>query len=458
MSSISTNLIQRLWDAIDDGIPFDGGPFRLDGPRITLPAAFDVTGLAVGAVGSAYLATARLLAARRGASTVPDVRIDSREASTAFRSESRFTPVGWERPPLWDPIAGNYQTADGWIRLHTNYPYHRAAVESLLDATDRNTVQKRVATWTSVELEQAVAEAGGAAAAMRTREQWLAMEAGTATIAKPVVATTWRKTATGATWANNAQLPFEGVRVLDLTRVIAGPVCTKFLADYGADILRIDPPGFEEVASLLPETTAGKRSAALDLNSAEGRARFDALLADADVLVCGLRADALDGLGYSDAQLRTLNPNLIITRFNAYGWDGPWRNRRGFDSLVQLSSGIAAHATDEGSAPASLPVQALDHATGWLLGAAIARALTRRLTDSQVATINASLIGTANLLFSLPQPEDEPQPESLDEIPMVERSTAWGLARVVGPAGHIEGVSPAPKYKAGPLGRHEARW
>lgn len=141
-----------------------------------------------------------------------------------------------------------------------------------------------------------------------------------------------------------------------------------------------------------------------------------------------------------------------------YRWDGPWRNRRGFDSLVQLSSGIAAHAADKESAPVPLPVQALDHATGWLLGAAIARALTGRLTNNQTATINTSLIGTANLLCSLPRPEDPPQPESLDEIPLIEHSTAWGPVRAVGPAGRIEGISPAWKHEAGPLARHEARW
>lgn len=458
MSSISTALVQRIWEAVDDGVGFEAGSLRLAGPRVTLPAAFDVTGLAIGAVSSATLAAAQLLAARRDSGTVLEVRIDSREASTGFRSEGRFTPIGWERPPLWDPIAGDYHTADGWIRLHTNYPYHRAAVETLLGARDRDTVQERVAGLSSAELEHAVVEAGGAAASMRTREQWLATEAGAATADEPAVTTIWRNAAGSARWADRVGLPFDGVRVLDLTRVIAGPVCTKFLAGYGADILRIDPPGFEEVASLLPETTAGKRTAALDLTTADGRARFDALVADADVLVCGLRADALDRLGYSDGQLESLNPNLIITRFNAYGWDGPWRNRRGFDSLVQFSSGIAANGTQEGTAPHSLPVQALDHATGWLLGAAIARALARRLADNQTAKISASLIGAAELLFSLPHPEDPAQPGSLDEVPLVERSTEWGPARAVGPAGHIHGVPQVCRCDAGPLGRHEARW
>lgn len=458
MNGIPTALVQHTWDAIADGTRRDTGNLRLTGPRVTLPAHFDVTGLAVGAVSCATLAAARFLAERQGTGTAPDVRIDSREASVAFASEGRFIPVGWERPPLWDPIAGNYRTADGWIRLHTNYPYHRAAVETLLDAADRDTVQERVASLSAVELEQAVVDAGGAAAAMRSRDQWLMTEAGAATIDAPVATTTWRDATGDARWADGVERPFQGLRVLDLTRVIAGPVCTKYLAGHGADVLRIDPPGFEEVASALPETTAGKRTAMLDLSTADGRTRFDALVADADVLVCGLRADALDRLGYDDERLRSRNPGLVIARLNAYGWSGPWRDRRGFDSLIQMSSGIAAAGADEGSAPVPLPVQALDHATGWLLGAAIARSLTRRLTENRTATIHASLIGTANLLFSLPQPEDSPHPESLEEVPLVERSTEWGRLRAVGPAGHIRGVSQAWDHDAGPLGRHEARW
>ena len=207
-----------------------------------------------------------------------------------------------------------------------------------------------------------------------------------------------------------------------MTRVIAGPVCTKFLAAYGAQVLRLDPPGFAEVPALLPETTAGKRTAALDLRVDADRRLFENLVADADVLVTGLRADALAGLGYGDGTLTAINPALIVASLNAYGWDGPWRHRRGFDSLVQMSCGIAAAGAlaagrDE---PFPLPVQALDHATGYLLAAEVGRALTRRLTRSAVSRIRASLIGTANLLWSLPRPTDLPPAPSPGDFELVD--------------------------------------
>jgi hypothetical protein len=456
------DVASRMWLTIGAGDGIADWPatqLTTTGPRTVLPAAFDVTALATGAVAVATLAAARFLAAR-GQSKQSEVTVDSRESCAAFASERLFTPIGWTRPPLWDPIAGNYRAADAWIRLHTNYASHRAAVERVLGAHDRETVQAAVAGLHAEELETAIVEAGGCAAVMHNRGQWLASAPGMATAdAPPMTVVERRSPGTGAPNAVG-QLPFDGVRVLDLTRVIAGPVCTKFLAGYGADVLRIDPPGFDEVPSLLPETTLGKRTAALDLTASGDRATFEELLAGADVLVSGLRGDALKGLGYDDEAVTAMNPGLIIASLDAYGWDGPWRNRRGFDSLVQMSCGIADDgATAAGQAePTPLPVQALDHATGWLLGAAVARALTRRLTHSMAARIQGSLIGTANLLYSLTPPSASPADPVPRNIALVDTTTVWGPAQRVPFPGRIDGVPTRWSQPAGPLGRHPAVW
>jgi hypothetical protein len=465
----------RVWE-------LTGGPreitdrLTVTGPRTFLPSAFDVTGLATAAVAAATLAAAEYLAARN-ASPVAAVTVDSRAACAAFAGEALFTPVGWSLPDPWDPIAGNYRARDGWIRLHTNYAYHREAVTRLLRADDRDAVGAAVSQWKAADLEAAVVAAGGCAAAMHDRDGWRASAPGSASAAAPALAVTagprsagpGGPTATGTKRAaaagradGPAARPYSGVRVLDLTRVIAGPIGTRFLAAYGADVLRLDPPGFAEVPAVLPETTAGKRSAAVDLTTAAGRTVFERLVAGADVLVTGLRADALSRLGYDDAALTALNPGLIITWHNAYGWDGPWRDRRGFDSLVQRSCGIAAAGAAAAGAdkPVPLPVQALDHATGYLLAAAVGRALTARLTHGAVHRIRASLVGTANLLWSLPRPADSappPMPEP-GEIPLVDTRTAWGPARRVAVPGEIDGAAPELRIEAGPLGRHEPAW
>jgi hypothetical protein len=442
-----------------------GVPARLtvSGPRTFLPSAFDVTGLATASVAAATLAAAQYRAARNE-SAVAAVRVDSRAACAAFAAEGLFTPVGWSLPDIWDPIAGNYQARDGWIRLHTNYAAHRAAVTGLLKADDRDLVLAAVSQWKAADLEAAVIAAGGCAAVMHDRDGWLVSAPGAASAAAPALAVAERplptRSGTGAARAERpAGRPYAGVRVLDLTRVIAGPIATRFLAAYGADVLRVDPPGFAEVPAILPETTAGKRTAAVSLATPDGRATFERLVAGADVLVTGLRADALGRLGYDDATLTGLNPALIIASHNAYGWDGPWRDRRGFDSLVQMSCGITA--AGGGNGPVPLPVQALDHATGYLLAAAVGRALTARLTQGVASRLLASLIGTANLLWSLPRPADlgdvppMPRPE---EFKLADTRTAWGPARRVPVPGEIKGAAPELRIEAGPLGRHEPSW
>ncbi|HEX4092847.1 MAG TPA: CoA transferase [Trebonia sp.] len=492
------DIAARVWGEVGGAAGLTGA-LTTTGPRAVLPSVFDVTGLATGSVAAATLAAAEFLAARADGPPLP-VTVDSRQACAAFAAEGLFTPIGWERPAIWDPIAGNYQATDGWIRLHTNYAYHRAAVERLLGAADRDSVAAAVARWKAEELETAVVEAGGCAAAMRTRDQWLATPAGAATAGAPLADVTERRlsadptrlgggpgsvgsgtggsgtggSGTGGSGSvgsgsvgsgmggsgSGGSLPYAGVRVLDLTRVIAGPVATRFLAGYGADVLRIDPPGFAEVPALLPETTAGKRTAALDLTAAADRAVFESLVGAADVLVTGLRADALSGLGYDDDTLAALNPALVVVSLDAYGWDGPWRDRRGFDSLVQMSAGIAAAGAAAAGAdrPVPLPVQALDHACGYLTAAAVGRALTRRLAESAVSRIRLSLTGVAGLLWSLPRPTGQPPMPKPGDFALTEADTAWGPARRVPLPGAIAGLGPRWRVEAGPLGRHQPTW
>src|SRR5215472_5228935 len=242
------------------------------GPRQVLPAGFDVTGLAAGSVAAATLAAAEFFAARNEVQ-LRVVTVDSRDACAAFAAEALFTPVGWDRPEIWDPIAGNYQAQDGWIRLHTNYGYHRAAAERVLGTRDKESVTAAVATWKAADLETAVVEAGGCAAALHAREEWLAAPPGARTKAAAPLSITVSSAQTDL--CPPAPRPYSGVRVLDLTRVIAGPVATGFLAAYGANVLRVDPPGFAEVDALLPVTTEGKRTTALDLRSPAGRKAFE---------------------------------------------------------------------------------------------------------------------------------------------------------------------------------------
>ncbi|MGX7706504.1 CoA transferase [Methylobacterium sp. Gmos1] len=423
-----------------------------------LPSVYPVSDLAAASVAAAGLALAELVEARFGRQ--PGVTVDRRLA--AFWFSRSLHPQGWELPPLWDPVAGDYRTADGWIRLHTNAPHHRdAALAVLGTAPEREVVGRAVAAWRADDLEAAVVAAGGCAAAMRPAAAWAAHPQGAAVAREPLVA--WEAGGAGTAGLTEArpERPLASLRVLDLTRVLAGPVATRFLAGFGATVLRLDPPGWEE-PGVVPETTLGKACARLDLKDPAGRARFDDLLATADVLVHGYRPDALARLGLDAAARARLRPGLIDVSLDAYGWTGPWRERRGFDSLVQMSCGLAEAGMRRAGAdkPVPLPVQALDHATGYLMAAACLHGLARRLATERGATARLSLARTAALLAAAPAPRPEaapaaPEPADFAEVP---EPTGWGPALRLHPPLVLDGVPMAWDRPAGPLGTAAPAW
>ncbi|MEW6640903.1 MAG: CoA transferase [Pseudomonadota bacterium] len=424
-----------------------------------LPSAFHVSDLATAAIGAASLAIAELSSLASGA--FPAVQVDRRLASFWFGTSLR--PQGWEMPPPWDPVAGDYKTADGWIRLHTNAPHHRdAAMAVLKTPADRAAVARAVASWNAVELESAIVTNNGCAASMRTVDAWAAHPQGRAVNAEPLL---HRATVGGSDkpqWTPAKGRLLQGLRVLDLTRILAGPVATRFLAGFGAEVLRIDPHGWEEPGTV-PEVVLGKRCARLDLKSVDERRTLERLLTQADVLVHGYRPDALARLGLDAARRRALNPALIDVSLDAYGWSGPWQGRRGFDSLIQMSTGIAAAGMRamKRDRPMPLPNQAIDHATGYLMAAAAIRGLTQRLQSGQGLEARASLARTARLLISGgSQAADAapPEPEQADDWSEPIEQTGWGPARRVRPPAAIDANAMHWELPAPRLGSSPAAW
>lgn len=439
---------------ISDGLGPDGAP----GIKVSVDrngqfeAFYDVSGLAAETIAAAT----REVAALAGAGSV---RVDQVLASRWFGKTLR--PMAWQVPNPWDAVAGDYRTRDGWIKLHTNAPHHRAAALGVLGCDgERQEVAAAVAGWTGAELESAVLIAGGCAAEMRNAGEWAAHPQGKAVAREPLIQ--WDTAPSIAPDAgDHGGNGLVGVRILDLTRILAGPIATRFLATFGAEVLRIDPPDWEEPAQE-PEVTVGKRCARLDLRTMDGRQTFERLLTGADVLVHGYRPGALDALGYDPEVRRRLAPGLIDVSLSAYGWTGPWAGRRGFDSLVQMSTGIAAEgmAHTGNKRPHPLPVQALDHATGYLMAAAVCRALRRRRADGGILSARLSLARTAYLLVSGGTGYRAPTlaaESNADLAPGIEE-TDWGLARRLAFPAQIRGLMPRWRIPAGRLGRHPAAW
>ncbi|PZU69093.1 MAG: acyl-CoA transferase [Rhizobium sp.] len=436
-------------------------PAALDRLKFTnndrLPSCFPVSELAGASIGVACAAVSELTGQ---AGLAPLVSVDLRLASLWFGFSIR--PLDWEIPVPWDAVAGDYPTRDGWIKLHTNAPHHKIAALSVLQCdAAREVVAATVAQWTGEELEQAIVAAGGCAAKLRSRSEWLAHPQGEAVSMEPLVIKRPEHSARMQPWQPTPARPLKGLRVLDLTRVLAGPVATRFLAGFGAQVLRLDPPDWEE-PGVIPEVTLGKRCARINLREDEGRRTFERLLSQADVLVHGYRSDALERLGFGSKERQAICPGLIDVSLDAYGHSGPWHNRRGFDSLVQFSCGVAAEgmAWRQSATPVSLPVQALDHATGYLMAASVVRGILARVRGEPLQHYRVSLARTSELLFRY---RTETKPSSFDavsddDISDLIEATSWGRVKRIKPPASLTGSPMSWDSPAVQLGSTEPEW
>nr|WP_306422545.1 CoA transferase [Paenarthrobacter aurescens] len=380
---------------------------------------------------------------------------------------SGLKPEGFAR------MSGFRATADGWIRLHANYPHHAARLMEALSAAGPEEVDRVLRSMTALEAEEAITAGRGVAAAVRTREEWTATPMHTAASTGPWIAFTrpaaLENVLRPSSWIPSTDLsrPLAGLRVLDLTRVIAGPTATRLLGALGADVLRIDPPGLPELTDAFVDSGFDKRSAEAYLRDAHDLAVINSLVSSADVVVTGYRDGALDGFGLGSGGLLARRPDLVVATLTAWGGSGPWKGRRGFDSLVQAASGIAdrygQQHDDGGWKPGVLPVQALDHATGYGLAAGMLSLLAERVRTGTGGAAKLSLARTAEELFRLSSVRPDTQPDPLPRPEYAHADSPYGLLRFVGPPMLVDGVplryGNAPvRYGASPMSwRQETR-
>lgn len=454
-SEAALGLLQDFWLLAGQPAP----PVTVVNGEGVLPSVLDTTALALGAVAAAASAAADLVEARGG--PLPSCRIDGRAVSAAFRSDQVYRLNG-RSAQGFAPFSGFWPTLDGWVRTHANYPHHRARLLAglgLPDSADTDDLAGVLGRLRAADAEARVLAAGGLCVAVRSATEWRSHPQAAAVAALPPVG--WRRLAGGlrrklAAAPEDPLLPARGLKVLDCTRVIAGPVATRTLALLGADVLRVDPPHLPEIGWQHLDTGMGKRSTLLDLRKPTDRYNFDALLGEADVAVVGYRPDALAHLGLDPVKLGERRPGLVVATLSAWGPAGPWGGMRGFDSIIQAATGIALLESVDGVTPGRLPAQALDHATGYLLAAAILRAVALQLRDGGSFHVEAHLALSARWLLERPvaRPGKFPSTEGV----VHERETPSGLLLYPAPAFRV-GDSPDDWASVGsPWGIDQPEW
>src|SRR5947199_3254193 len=436
---------------------------KLTGEEPQLPSSFRVAAAAQASVAATGLAAAEIWKLRSGQSQT--VAVDMRHAVIECRSERYLRVDGKPPPPAWDAIAGIYNTRDQrFVRLHTNFPHHRAAVCNVLNCKpERENVQAALMQWDGEAFETTAYAAGGVVAMMRSHEEWSDVPHAKAVATLPTISIEEIGEAAPKPWPAGNR-PLAGLRVLDLSRVIAGPVAGRTLAVHGADVLLISGPDLPAIPWLTIDTGRGKLTSFVELKSGQGRDVLRDLLASADILSQGYRPRALASLGFSPEDAARISPGIVYVSLSAYGHAGPWAERRGFDSLVQTATGFN-HAEGQAAGvdgPKELPAQMLDHATGYLMafGAMMARA--RQSREGGSWHVRVSLAHSGRWLWNLGRVVDGFKTEDLkgDSIKplMEELPSGFGPLRSVKPSAILSKTPAFWARPSMPLGSHLPKW
>ncbi|HEY7516665.1 MAG TPA: CoA transferase [Methylomirabilota bacterium] len=462
-------------DALRTILPLAGwGVDRLHGVEITggadpiLPTPFrigEASAAALAAVGLAVSALWELRTGRR-----QEIAVDTRQATASLRSGRYLTLNGAAVSTEQHPVMGTYPARNGrWSYLHCNFPNHRAAALSVLGVPeDREAVRKAVAEWDALELEEAIIAAKGAGGMVRTMDEWARHPQAGAIASLPLLEIV-KLGPSAPERLPDGDRPLSGVRVLDLTRVLAGPTCARTLAEHGADVLKITAAHLPNLGHQEYDTGHGKLSAYLDLRDAAERERLRELVRDADVFSQGYRPGTLADRGFSPEALAALRPGIVVVSLSAFGHVGPWASRRGFDTVVQTVSGITSRQGElfPGAAPGPqfYPVSAIDYVTGYLMAFGAMVALARRVHEGGSWLVRISLAQTGRWLVG----RGEVAASALGSIP-AEFSAAelgrWTMTTET-PAGRLGHLAPVLRLSetaarwarpAVPLGHHEPVW
>jgi len=471
----TSDSVKHLWTHL--GLPeYALNNLQLEGgDGITVPSSFKIGHLAQSCIALSGLLAA-LIQSHRNAIAVPRVVVDRQHAVTEFQSERLYLLNDEKSQAPGGTIGGLHQTSDGYIRCHDGFPNHHDSALQLLRCSSTTTkaeFAKEVRRWKSLELETAAVNNGAVIFAMRGYADWDPTPQAQAIQRFPISIIKVADCAPGLPlrFTKGEAKCLRGLRVLEMSRVIAAPVAGKTLAAHGADVLWITSPNLPALPGLDKDVGRGKRTAQLDLNNADDLHQLRQLLQEADVFLQSYRPGSLAAKGLSINELlkdRKGKP-LICASLTAWGTEGPWAGRRGFDSIVQTASGMnvsEAEHRGQGEAARVMPCQALDHGAGYFLASGIMTALYRQATEGGCYQVNVSLAGVMRYLRSYGQYEGDSgfackAYHNFGEVPVQyteARDCAFGKLESIKHSVQIEDVDVGWEHMPKPLGSDKAVW
>lgn len=460
MTPSSTTTLRNLWQ--EAGLAEEALAFaQLTGAEPVLPSSFAVATAAQATIAAAALAACEVGHARG----VPRQQVSVDIVHAALECEGRFTVDG-QAPAQWDKFSALYRCADGVVRLHANFAHHREGALRLLGLDPQRATpddaRQALLAWKAVEFESAMAAAGLVGTALRSFAEWDATAQGAAVASQPVL--TLERIADADPIAleplREDARPLTGIRTLELTRILAGPVGGKALAAYGSDVMLVNAPHLPNIPAIA-DTSRGKRSAHVDLDTPAGRETLQRLIRDAHVLVQGYRPHSLEQRGFGPLDACRLRPGIVYVSLSAYGNRGPWAGRRGFDSLVQTAMGFndAESQAAGQEAPRPLPMQILDHASGYLIALGASAALHRQQREGGSWHVQVSLAQTGHWLRSLRRIPDGLRAPPVEREPFMETlQSGFGQLRSVRHSARLARTPVAWTYPSMPPGSSAPHW
>ena len=453
--------LESLW-SLAGGDPAALERATLTGADPILPTDFKIGTAASAVIAAGALAASEIWRLRTGRSQ--SVAVDLRAAVAAFRSERYLRADSLPDLHRRDPLFGFYEAGDGrWIQIHSNMPHHRDGALKLLGCEGtRESTAAAVAKWKAGDLEDAFAAAGLPTGMVRSRTEWHAHPQGLAVAELPLLEIV-KIGESKPEPAGAGPRALSGLRVLDLTRVIAGPVCGRTLASYGADVLLVSAKHLPNLPGLVVDTGFGKLSASLDLRQAGDAAELRALARGADVFCQSYRPGALARLGLGAEELARLRPGIVYVTLSAFSHAGPWRERRGFETIIQSVSGMAHEQGIEGGGgrPQHLPAQVVDHGTGYLAAFGAQIALARRAREGGSYLVRVSLAQTGRWVDGLGRVDGRATPdltlEAVQDL-LADMDSPYGRLRHVLPAARFSETPALWSRPTVPLGTHAPAW